>query len=198
MAKKYLDSIGLAHLWDSIKEKIASSISAEAGKMIPYGYCSTASKTVAKTVTVSPAVTELETGLTVAVKFEYANGIANPTLNVNGTGAKAIKRYDTTAPSTSASSSWNANEVRILVYDGTYWQTADWLNTTYSSMTDAEYKAGTATTARLITPARLKSAIEHWSDKLPTVSTSDNGKVLRVVNGAWSAESLPSASGVSF
>ena len=182
MAKKYLDDIGLAHLWDKIKAKITSSISDEAGKMIPYGYCTTASKTVAKEVTVSPAVTELETGLTIAVKFEYANGVANPTLNVNGTGAKAIKRYGTTAPSTSASSSWNANEVRILVYDGTYWQTADWLNTTYSSMSVAEYEAGTATTARLITPQRLKDAIEHWatgeanvqSDWEQTDSTADD------------------------
>jgi hypothetical protein len=33
---------------------------------------------------------------------------------------------------------------------------------------------------------------------LPAVTSSDNGKVLRVVNGAWSAVSLPSASGVSF
>ncbi len=33
---------------------------------------------------------------------------------------------------------------------------------------------------------------------LPSVTTSDNGKVLRVVNGAWAAASLPSASGVSF
>ncbi len=34
--------------------------------------------------------------------------------------------------------------------------------------------------------------------ELPSVSASDNGKVLRVVNGAWAAASLPSASGVSF
>ena len=33
---------------------------------------------------------------------------------------------------------------------------------------------------------------------LPTVTTSDNGKVLRVVNGAWATVDLPSASGVSF
>ncbi len=33
---------------------------------------------------------------------------------------------------------------------------------------------------------------------LPTVSASDNGKVLRVVNGAWAAAQLPSASGVNF
>ena len=34
--------------------------------------------------------------------------------------------------------------------------------------------------------------------ELPSVSASDNGKVLRVVNGAWAAVQLPSASGVSF
>ena len=34
--------------------------------------------------------------------------------------------------------------------------------------------------------------------ELPTVTTSDNGKVLQVVSGAWTAASLPSANGVSF
>lgn len=33
---------------------------------------------------------------------------------------------------------------------------------------------------------------------LPSVSSTDNGKVLRVVSGAWAAVQLPSASGVSF
>ena len=33
---------------------------------------------------------------------------------------------------------------------------------------------------------------------VPAVTSSDNGKVLRVVNGAWEAVSLPSASGVNF
>ena len=33
---------------------------------------------------------------------------------------------------------------------------------------------------------------------LPQVSSSDNGKVLRVVNGTWSAATIPNASGVSF
>ena len=34
--------------------------------------------------------------------------------------------------------------------------------------------------------------------QVPFVSSSDNGKILRVVNGAWAAVHLPSASGVSF
>lgn len=140
--------------------EVGNAISAEAGLMIPYGYCTTAAGTVAKTVTVSPAVTELTTGLTITVKFQYANTGSNPTLNVNGLGAKAIKRYGTTAAGTSAAANWNANSVVMLTYDGTYWMLVDWNNTTYSGMSDAEYQAGTSTTNRLITPARLKAAIE--------------------------------------
>lgn len=36
------------------------------------------------------------------------------------------------------------------------------------------------------------------SSELPAVTSSDNGKVLMVVDGAWAAASIPSASGVSF
>ena len=177
----FLDNSGLTTLWSKITDKISSMISAEAGKMIPYGYCQTASATVAKTVTVSPAITELTTGLTIAVRFQYANGVANPTLAVNGLTAKAIKRYGSTAPSTSASSSWNANEVRLLTYNGSYWMLADWNNTTYSGMSASEITAGTSTTNRLISPANLKTAIETWaegeanvqSDWDETDSTSD-------------------------
>ena len=159
----YLNNMGLATLWEKIQAKISSMISAEAGKLTPYGYCETAAGTAAKTVTVEPAITSIDEGTTISVKFKYANTVANPTLNVNGLGAHAIKRYGTTAPSTSAASSWNANEVVRLVYDGSYWMLSDWNNSTYSSMSVAEYEAGTSGTARLITPARLKDAIQHWA-----------------------------------
>ena len=36
------------------------------------------------------------------------------------------------------------------------------------------------------------------SSTLPAVTTSDNGKFLQVVNGAWSAVSIPSGEGVNF
>lgn len=35
-------------------------------------------------------------------------------------------------------------------------------------------------------------------DSLPKVSSTDNGKFLRVVDGAWSAAEIPSANGVNF
>ena len=42
---------------------------------------------------------------------------------------------------------------------------------------------------------------QEWKDaakELPAVTASDNGKFLRVVNGAWAAESIPNANGGSF
>ena len=37
-----------------------------------------------------------------------------------------------------------------------------------------------------------------WADVLPQVAASDNGKFLRVVNGAWAAVTISDANGVSF
>ena len=39
---------------------------------------------------------------------------------------------------------------------------------------------------------------DNTGSALPVVSTSDNGKFLQVVNGAWSAVSIPSGEGVNF
>lgn len=129
------------------------------GKMIPYGYCSTSAGTKAKTVSVSPAITALATGLTIAVKFQYTSTIADATLNVNGLGAKAIKRYGSTGNTTTAAGGWNANSVLILVYDGSYWQIVSYNNTTYSKLTQADASAGTATDGRLITAKVLHDTI---------------------------------------
>ena len=37
-----------------------------------------------------------------------------------------------------------------------------------------------------------------WADVLPQVAASDNGKFLRVVNGAWAVAAIDNANGVSF
>lgn len=138
-------------------------ISGGSGTQIYYGTCSTPAANAAKVASVMPDLNVIEAGALVFIKFTYANGVANPTLNVNSTGAISIKRYGTTAPSTSAASSWNAGSVVAFVYDGTYWQMVGWINTTYSAMTQAEMQAGTSTTARNITAARLKEAILYWA-----------------------------------
>lgn len=94
-----------------------------------FGSCATAAATAAKTVTLDDSMSfTLAKGASVFVKFQYANGVASPTLNVNGTGAKNIYRYGTTAPSTTAKTSWQANSVVHLVYDGSAWIMVGWLN----------------------------------------------------------------------
>jgi hypothetical protein len=94
-----------------------------------YGACSTAAATAAKAVTLSDSMTfTLATGASVFVKFTNSNTAANPTLNVNSTGAKAIYRYGTTIPGTVEANSWKAGSVVHLVYDGSAWQMVGWLN----------------------------------------------------------------------
>ena len=44
----------------------------------------------------------------------------------------------------------------------------------------------------------VQQQIAAIPDELPTVTASDNGKFLRVVNGAWAAQTVPSAESNSF
>lgn len=135
-----------------------------------YGTCGTAKGTARKTATVDQTF-QLYTGVLVFVKFTNSNTIANPTLNVNGTGAKAIKRYGTTAPSTSTTTSWNAGTIFGLMYDGTYWMLISWLNnnTTYSLIAEADIKDSAHTTARLISGQRFSQGFNYY---FPTAFTS--------------------------
>ena len=97
--------------------------------IVHYGECSTVAGTVAKVVTLSGNVSfTLAAGASVFVKFQNSNTAASPTLNVNGTGAKAIYRYGTTIPGTIEANSWKAGSVVHLVYDGSTWQMVGWLN----------------------------------------------------------------------
>ena len=84
---------------------------------VPYGKCSTATDIAAKTVTVDGQFA-LEAGAIVAVRFAVTNSATtNPTLNVNGTGAKAI--YYQGAPITPAY--LKANYTYQFIYNGGQW-----------------------------------------------------------------------------
>lgn len=85
---------------------------------LPYGTCSVAAGTAAKTVTVANSKFSLESGAKVTVKFTNANTVASPTLNVNSTGAKAIYWHGAALP---ASQYWVAGAVLNFVYNGTQW-----------------------------------------------------------------------------
>lgn len=74
--------------------------------------------TAAKVATLSTGTLILKAGVSVNVKFTYANSAVNPTLNVSDTGAKAIytngSRY----------AYWSAGQTVLFTYDGTNWQVA--------------------------------------------------------------------------
>ena len=104
-----------------------------------FGSCSTAAATAAKVVSCTGFV--LGTGARITVKFTVTNTAANPTLNVNGTGAKAIKYRG----STISAGYLAANRVYTFIYDGTDYELVGDINTD----TNTTYNTGTASTAGL-------------------------------------------------
>ena len=141
------------------------------------GTCTTAAETAAKVVTLTDVTDfELTKGTVIVVKFTKSNTAQNPTLNVNGTGAKSIY-YNTSVVTTS--SLWvaaQANRYMEYMYDGTNWV---WIsqcfdnNTTYSAMSKSELTTGTATTSRVVRADYLKSAILELAES-SDVDTADN------------------------
>lgn len=119
-----------------------------------YAECSTAAATAAKTVTLSGFT--LATGARIIVRFTVTNTASNPTLNVNGTGAKAIQ-YRNAAISAGYLA---ANRLREFVYDGSAWELIGDVdtNTTYSVASQSEAEAGT-NNSKMMTPLRVKQAI---------------------------------------
>lgn len=153
-----------------------------------YATCPTASGTAAKVATITPATTDfaLAAGVTVAVKFDAANSVANPTLSVNGTDACAIKRYGTTAPSTSAATSWQDGSVATLTYDGTYWQLNNWLNNNDNYYDREAYKAALAASAA-ISSGRIAVLGTDGKLKLLSASAFDTTGPIVYVGTAYSA-----------
>ena len=85
-------------------------------------------------------------------------------------------------------------------------------NTTYSEISTTNI-AGTGSSTGLITGRRFQYGLQqnlkvtsgdvqlygtHLTGQVPAVTASDNGKFLRVDNGAWAAVEIANASGVSF
>nr|WP_305734095.1 phage tail protein [uncultured Bilophila sp.] len=99
-----------------------------------YGSCATEAATAAKVVACTGFA--LATGSRITVRFTVTNTAASPTLNVNGTGAKAL-RYRNAAISAGYLA---ANRTYEFVYDGTYYQLVGDIdtNTTYAVATQAK------------------------------------------------------------
>ena len=132
-------------------------------------------------------------------------------MNVNDTGAKHIKYINNgTLGNLTSAGYLKAGTEYPFYYDGANWVVWMNYNTTYSALSEADMKAGTATASRLITAQRLKEAVEYHAPvtsvngstgavtipALPPVTSSDSGKFAVVdSNGEWSAASLSVWSG---
>lgn len=87
------------------------------GQML-YATCDTAAGTVAKVASLAAGSLSLKAGATVAVKFTYANTVSSPTLNIAGTGAKAMYIQGV------RDVYWTDGATVTFTYDGTNWRVA--------------------------------------------------------------------------
>ncbi len=87
------------------------------GQML-YATCDTAAGTVAKVATLASGTLSLKAGATVAVKFTYANTATGPTLNIAGTGTKAMYIQGV------RDVYWADGATVTFTYDGINWRVA--------------------------------------------------------------------------
>lgn len=83
-----------------------------------YATCDTAAGTVAKVASLAAGTLSLKAGATVAVKFTYANTASSPTLNIAGTGTKAMYIQGV------RDVYWTDGATVTFTYDGANWRVA--------------------------------------------------------------------------
>lgn len=135
------------------------------GALARYAVCSTAAATAAKTATISGF--KLFVGAVAYIKFTIENTAANPTLNISGTGAKAIWYQG-------AAILWSylkAKRTYAFVYDGSVYQLIGDINT------NTKYIPFTGATATAAGKAGL----------VPAPAAGYNNRFLRG-DGTWVSE----------
>lgn len=160
-----------------------------------YGYCETAAATAAKVVDMA-GFTLLE-GTTIHVKFKNNNTVASPTLNVNGTGAKPIVQYGTTAASTGdATTGWYAGAVVSFTYDGTSWVRDQGFNTDTHQTTHLYAGNGTAAN-KATTNGNTKISVTDNSTVRNSITVKGSGttSVTSDANGVITISSADSKTG---
>ena len=154
-----------------------------------YGSCSTAAATAAKVVA-CPGFS-LGTGATITVKFTVTNTASNPTLNVNGTGAKAIYYRGAAIPAGYLA----ANRTYKFVYNGTQYELVGDVdtNTTYTAATATPLAAGTAAVG-----TSTKYAREDHRHPAQTTVSGNAGSATKLATARTIRTNLGSTSTASF
>lgn len=108
----------MQYTWVKIKgEQGIPGTAGKDGQML-YAICNTAAGTVAKVASLAAGSLSLKAGATVAVKFTYANTASSPTLNIAGTGAKAMYIQGV------RDVYWTDGATVTFTYDGANWRVA--------------------------------------------------------------------------
>ena len=151
------------------------------GVAVFYGTCATAATTAAKVVDCDGFTSaHLVAGTVVIVNFTYAQTYTGaPTLNVESTGAKNIRRYGAT---NAARYEWLAGEVLAFVYDGTYWYLLDGgiATTTYYGATRLSSAVASTATSLAATPYAVKQAYDLANGKQDALVSGTN---IKTING---------------
>lgn len=126
-------------------------------------------------------ITSLDKGINFIMIPHVVSASTAPTLNVNGLGAKSIRQpltNNTSATVAGATNNWlvASKPVRVM-YDGTFWKTVELARASASG---------------------LYGTVPVANGGVPSSTTEDNGKFLRVVDGVATWVTVPSAEGVSF
>lgn len=122
-------------------------------------------------------ITELYDGLTIIYVPAVAGGSSTTTLNINGLGAKTCYYSNTSAITTH----YSVGTPILLTYRNNCWRRADYnSNTTYSAMSVAEMRAGTATSERLIRADYLKTFLSTLGGTNLTLTHSNSAPYLQL------------------
>lgn len=122
-------------------------------------------------------ITKLYDGLTIIYVPAVAGGSSTTTLNINGLGAKTCYYSNTSAMTTH----YSVGTPILLTYRNNCWRRADYnSNTTYSAMSVAEMRTGTATSERSIRADYLKTFLSTLGGTNLTLTHSNSAPYLQL------------------
>ena len=146
----------------------------------PYGRGVTVTGDGAAYTATIDGITALEVGINFVAIPDTNSSTTTPTLNVNGLGAKYIRQRlstNTSATTSGSSTTWFVKGKPVmLTYNGSYWVTE-------FGRQDANNIYGTVPVA---------------NGGVPSATTDDNGKFLRVVDGVATWSTVINAEEVSY
>ena len=137
-------------------------------KAIGYYECYTPGSTAAKTITTDSSVS-LSTKILCKVKFVEKNIVNNATMNINGTGAKALYYNGVRV---AANNSWYPNEVVDLYYDGTNYQAKSCADTLEYDVSLHQTHEITETTTTIRTLVFNGDVASNWESETPVSDSS--------------------------